>query len=62
MFKLATALFFFGSAKLGCIGDRDIYLDQSSTAFLFILHLFWRISGGPTSVSVLDSGVASTSH
>ena len=39
MFKLAYRQV-LGTEKLGCIGDRDIYLNQSSTAFLFILHLF----------------------
>ena len=39
MFKLACRQV-FGTENLGCIGDRDIYLNQSSTAFLFILHLF----------------------
>ena len=39
MFKLAYRQV-LGTEKVGCIGDRDIYLNQSSTAFLFILHLF----------------------
>ena len=39
MFKLACRQV-FGTENLGCIGDRDIYLNQPSTAFLIILHLF----------------------
>ena len=40
MFKTPTLLLFIGRAKLGYIGDRDTYLNQSGATFLFILHIF----------------------
>ena len=40
MFQMAKLRNIFGSGNVGWIGDHDIFLNQSSAAFVFILHLF----------------------